>query len=74
MLLSPSSFPTSVRPAPSKRSVASVAQFFEEAVDSLLLWMEERRQRRHLRELDDRLLKDIGLTRADVERETRYRI
>ena len=27
------------------------------------------RQRHHLLQLDDRLLKDVGLTRADVERE-----
>ncbi|MDF1585751.1 DUF1127 domain-containing protein [Rhodospirillales bacterium YIM 152171] len=30
------------------------------------LWLERSRQRRALRELDDRLLKDIGLSRGDV--------
>jgi uncharacterized protein YjiS (DUF1127 family) len=38
-------------------------------VVTLLANEERRRQRRALRALDDRLLKDIGLTRADVERE-----
>lgn len=32
-------------------------------------WSERRRQRRQLRRLGDRILKDIGLSRADVERE-----
>ncbi len=40
---------------------------------ALVLWLldleERRRQRATLRALDDRLLKDIGLSRADVERE-----
>ncbi|HXV22906.1 MAG TPA: DUF1127 domain-containing protein [Alphaproteobacteria bacterium] len=35
----------------------------------LLAWQERARQRRALLQLDDALLKDIGLTRADVERE-----
>jgi uncharacterized protein YjiS (DUF1127 family) len=32
--------------------------------------MDRARQRRALQALDDRLLKDIGVTRADVELET----
>ena len=38
-------------------------------VDMLLLFQERARQRRALVELDDRLLRDIGVSRADAERE-----
>lgn len=38
-------------------------------VEQVLAWQERVRQRYHLSGLDDRLLKDIGLSRADVERE-----
>jgi uncharacterized protein YjiS (DUF1127 family) len=38
-----------------------------EAVET---WLSRRRQRLDLGQLDDRLLADIGLTRADVARET----
>lgn len=34
------------------------------------LWLARRRQRLDLGRLDDRMLKDLGLTRADVARET----
>jgi uncharacterized protein YjiS (DUF1127 family) len=34
--------------------------------DVLFLWGERRRQRRALGELDDRLLSDIGVSRADA--------
>jgi len=36
----------------------------------LLNWFERARQRRHLGQLSDHMLKDIGLSRADVESET----
>jgi uncharacterized protein YjiS (DUF1127 family) len=35
----------------------------------MLSWQERARQRDHLHSLDDAMLKDIGLSRADVERE-----
>lgn len=38
-------------------------------VDMLLLFHERARQRQALMALDDRLLKDIGVSRADAERE-----
>lgn len=36
---------------------------------TLLRWDQIARERRSLRELDDRALRDLDLTRADVERE-----
>jgi uncharacterized protein YjiS (DUF1127 family) len=38
----------------------------QRAVDLLLAWHERARQRRHLQSLSDHMLRDIGLTRADV--------
>ena len=40
---------------------------------TLEIWYERARQRRRLRELDDRLLQDIGMSRADAWREGRKR-
>jgi uncharacterized protein YjiS (DUF1127 family) len=37
--------------------------------EQLLIWLERSRQRQHLAMLSDHMLKDIGLTRADVEGE-----
>ena len=42
------------------------------AIAALLVlkcWRGRSRQRRHLRELDDRLLRDVGLSRENVARE-----
>ena len=39
----------------------------------LLDLQDHRRQLKHLSELDDRMLDDIGLSLADVERQTRIR-
>ncbi len=36
---------------------------------TLLIWQERSRQRHLLASLDDRLLSDVGLSRADAERE-----
>lgn len=38
-------------------------------VQALLLWQELNRQRHSLLTLDDRMLKDLGLSRADAHRE-----
>jgi uncharacterized protein YjiS (DUF1127 family) len=38
-------------------------------IEGVLAWVERVRQRRHLGELSDHMLKDIGLSRADVESE-----
>jgi uncharacterized protein YjiS (DUF1127 family) len=40
-------------------------------LDAVFEYSERRRQRRQLAALDDRLLRDIGLSRADVERALR---
>jgi len=37
---------------------------------TVLEWQERACQRRHLSQLDERMLQDIGVTRADVSRET----
>ena len=38
-------------------------------IDTLLLWQERAAERTRLASLDERLLRDAGLSRADVERE-----
>ncbi len=48
-----------------------VASLYGEALRGLDEWAARARQRHHLSALDDRLLKDIGLSRADAERESR---
>ncbi len=39
--------------------------------DLLIAWQRRTNERRHLMRLDNRLLADMGLSRADVEREYR---
>jgi len=41
----------------------------ERAFDRLALWQERMHERHQLRMLDDHMLHDVGLTRADVENE-----
>ncbi len=47
--------------------VEAIARLFE----AVLIWQERAKQRRALAQLDARMLKDLGLSRADVEREVR---
>lgn len=41
------------------------------SLDALLLWLQRRRERRMLAALSEHMLKDIGVTRAGIEMETR---
>jgi len=50
------------RPVPSKLS---------KSIDILLLWLQRWRERRMLGELSDHMLKDIGVSRADIDQEVR---
>ena len=43
--------------------------WFACAFEQPLAWLERARQRRQLRQLGDHMLKDIGLSRADVDAE-----
>lgn len=49
--------------------VSEARHGIERVIVFALAGWDRTRQRRHLLQLDDRLLKDIGLTRADVARE-----
>ena len=58
------------QPRVSGREFARTLQrFAAQVLATVLEWQERARQRYRLAELDDRMLKDIGLTRADVANE-----
>lgn len=48
---------------------ASLFKAFGSLIRILEIWQERAEQRRHLLELDERLLRDIGLSRYDAFRE-----
>ncbi len=49
--------------------IARLARLPLAVLETLLVWQERDRQRRHLAALDDRLLRDMGISRADAARE-----
>jgi uncharacterized protein YjiS (DUF1127 family) len=51
------------------RAWRSLDAALQHAVDAILTWRERVRTRRQLLMLDDRLLKDIGITRLDAQGE-----
>jgi uncharacterized protein YjiS (DUF1127 family) len=55
------------------RRKAFAAPIVTPVADLFSTWLERVRERRQLHALDDRMLKDIGLTRADVEYEAQKR-
>ena len=57
-----------LRGTPSRRRIGA-SSWPVRLFDGLLAWHTRHQQRQHLRQLDDRLLKDIGLSRADFEME-----
>lgn len=46
---------------------SDVAPILERIVETPIAWLERMRERRELAELNDSMLKDIGISRADVE-------
>ena len=55
--------------APSSDVLGVLRAVAVRAIDVVFEWQERARERYHLETLDDRLLKDMGLSRADVARE-----
>jgi uncharacterized protein YjiS (DUF1127 family) len=53
-----------------RRRVSGLALWLRRAADLLLIWHERARQRRQLLSLNDHMLRDLGLTRADVMAES----
>jgi uncharacterized protein YjiS (DUF1127 family) len=51
--------------------MACLAEPFRHLAASVSTWLERGAQRRRLQRLDDHMLKDMGITRCDVEREIR---
>ena len=49
-----------------RRFGAMIVTMARTVLDTLILWQERSNMRKHLVEMDDRMLKDIGISRADV--------
>lgn len=64
-------FPTCTAAAlPAPRGTTTLAAVATQLLSRAQLWLEVRRQRRQLMMLSDAMLRDIGLSRADAERES----
>lgn len=56
-----------------QRSDRRAQRALERLCELLLTWQERARQRHHLESLSDHMLRDIGLSRADIMAETTKR-
>lgn len=52
-----------------RTTIHRVGEWLVRVTNSLLSWQYRAHERSHLMTLDDRMLRDIGLARADVENE-----
>ena len=59
----------SIRRLRQETAFARATKAIGSALNRLARWRALRLEREHLASFDDRMLQDIGLTRADVERE-----
>ena len=57
------------QPAPTMGLSGGLAALSDRLLALASEWSEHNRQRRHLHELDDRLLQDVGITRAEADAE-----
>jgi uncharacterized protein YjiS (DUF1127 family) len=58
--------PSGYRPRRLRFGLPRLGHYIARGLDRLLLWAERSGQRHRLAELDDHMLRDIGLSRADV--------
>lgn len=63
--------PPNRRRPPGLHPGAGICAALARAADMVLTWQERASQRAALASLDERMLKDIGLTRADAAKEVR---
>ena len=63
------STPTSIMPETAHSVLAAVAMSLARAADLFAGWRRRAADREHLLTLDDGMLRDIGLSRSDVEME-----
>jgi len=57
------------RSATGRRIAAGIGAALAKVVDRMLTWQQRGADRRHLLQLDDHMLADVGLSHADVELE-----
>lgn len=56
--------------APRPHETRALLRWSVRLIDGIFLWLERNRQRRLLHGFSNHMLKDIGLSRADVEQES----
>jgi uncharacterized protein YjiS (DUF1127 family) len=54
---------------PNARGSAASPRLLTNLVSQVVQWQERARSRHLLQQLDDRMLRDVGLSRSDVDRE-----